>query len=366
MMDQAILRSQERASLQLRQLYRSYGYIPYRMSKFEEYEYYIRNKDFLISDRIITFTDTNGRLLALKPDVTLSIIKNTPDEADTLHRVCYNEGIYRPDSAGQYRELMQTGLECIGKLSTYALYEVLLLAAKSLDCMGHDNVIQLSHMGIVSAAMESACPDESFAKAATGYIASKNSHDLQRLCEAYRVDSQKAGILTALASIRGSRAAVLRQLKDMAIPGAEAAIGQLQAISHLLDAAPEGDRILLDFSVVNDMNYYSGIVFRGFLAGISDGVLAGGQYDKLMGKLGRRAGAIGFAVYLDLLEQLPQPKRPYDVDVLVLTGDASPAAIASTVEDLTGRGLRVSVQSAIPQGLRYETLLKLGKEAASC
>lgn len=363
MMDD-ILRADEKASLALRQLYRGFGYTPYRMSKFEEYEYYIRNKDFLVSDRIITFTDTNGRLLALKPDVTLSIIKNTPIDGG-IHRVCYNEGIYRPDSAGQYRELMQTGLECIGALSTYDLYEVLLLAARSLDLMGKDNVIQLSHMGILTAAVAAACPDEGFAQEATGYIASKNSHDLLRLCDAYGVDSEKTNILTSLASIRGSRAQVLGQLEQLAIPGAEEALAQLRAISALLDETEEGQRILLDFSVVNDMNYYSGIVFRGFLSGISDGILAGGQYDKLMKKLGRSAGAIGFAVYLDLLEQLPQNNRPYDVDVLVLTQGAAPETVARTVRELTNQGLRVSVQREIPAGLRYGKILEC-KEDAPC
>ena len=67
---------QEKVMFGLRSLYRSYGYTQYKMSKFEEYDLYAKNKDFLISDGVITFTDTNGKLMALKPDVTLSIIKN--------------------------------------------------------------------------------------------------------------------------------------------------------------------------------------------------------------------------------------------------------------------------------------------------
>ena len=67
------LKADERFVFELRSLYRSYGYTHYRMSKFEEYDLYVRNKDFLSSSGIITFTDTNGKLMALKPDVTLSI-----------------------------------------------------------------------------------------------------------------------------------------------------------------------------------------------------------------------------------------------------------------------------------------------------
>ncbi|MBO5926630.1 MAG: hypothetical protein J6Q38_03630, partial [Clostridia bacterium] len=65
-----VLSQEEYISLTLRSLYSGMGYQKYRMSKFEEYDLYVKNKDFLVSDSVITFTDTNGKLLALKPDVT--------------------------------------------------------------------------------------------------------------------------------------------------------------------------------------------------------------------------------------------------------------------------------------------------------
>ena len=78
-MDKMLLKNDEKAVFALRSLYEKYGYSQFKMSKFEEYDLYVRNKDFLVSDNIITFTDTNGKLMALKPDVTLSIIKNSDD-----------------------------------------------------------------------------------------------------------------------------------------------------------------------------------------------------------------------------------------------------------------------------------------------
>ena len=87
---ESVLKYEEKAVYGLRSLYRRYGYLPYKMSKFEEYDLYVRNKDFLVSDHIITFTDTYGKLLALKPDVTLSIIKNGKDTCG-VQKLCYNE-----------------------------------------------------------------------------------------------------------------------------------------------------------------------------------------------------------------------------------------------------------------------------------
>ena len=73
--DEGILKNEEKISFALRALYQRHGYAQYRMSRFEEYELYVNNKDFLISSDVITFNDTDGRLMALKPDVTLSIVR---------------------------------------------------------------------------------------------------------------------------------------------------------------------------------------------------------------------------------------------------------------------------------------------------
>ena len=74
MLNENILRNEERAVFSLRHLYEENNYKYFKMSKFEEYDLYSKNKDFLVSDSVITFNDSDGRLLALKPDVTLSII----------------------------------------------------------------------------------------------------------------------------------------------------------------------------------------------------------------------------------------------------------------------------------------------------
>ena len=83
-LDETILKPEECASLSLRTLYAQHGYRPYRTSRFEDYELYSKNKDFLISQNVVTFTDTNGRLKALKPDVTLSIIRDTRNSPEQL------------------------------------------------------------------------------------------------------------------------------------------------------------------------------------------------------------------------------------------------------------------------------------------
>lgn len=360
-MDERILKSEEQAIFSLRALYRQYGYSPYKMSKFEEYEFYIRNKDFLISDRIIAFNDTNGKLLALKPDVTLSIIKNVEDIPGCKQKVCYNENIYRvSESTGQYKEIMQAGLECIGDIDLYDVYEAVSLAAQSLELISPDFILQISHLGVLSAVLDSICMESDFRRQAIEYISRKNAHDLHRLCEDKGIAVEKCDLLSRFVTVYGERNQVLTQLEDMCGSLATDAIAELKALSQLLDLLPMSDRIIFDFSVVNNMSYYNGIVFTGFISGISDAILSGGQYHKLMKKLRRKSGAVGFAVYLDLLEQLHTTRKDYDVDVLLLYGkDTACIDVTETVKKLIFEGKTVSAQKAIPPKLRYREMIKI-------
>ena len=91
--DTAILTNEEKISFALRSLYDRRGYAPYRMSKFEEYELYMKNKDFLRSPQVITFTDTNGKLMALKPDVTLSIVRAWRPVPGAVQKLYYDENV---------------------------------------------------------------------------------------------------------------------------------------------------------------------------------------------------------------------------------------------------------------------------------
>jgi len=364
-MDAKLLKSEEKAVLALRGLYRRYGYLPYKMSKFEEYELYIRNKDFLTSDRIITFNDTNGRLMALKPDVTLSIIKNGEDAPGCKQKVYYDENVYRvSESTHRYKEIMQTGLECIGDTDLYDIYEVISLAAQSLSQISDAFVLEISHLDLLSRMLERACSDAGFGEQALAFIAEKNAHDLRRLCTESGVSEENISMLNTFITAYGDRARVIDALEKVC--GAEA-VQELKALDALLNASPFSDSIHFDFSVVNNMGYYNGFVFKGFLDGICEGVLAGGQYDKMMRKMDRRSRAVGFAVYLDLLEQLSGEREAYDVDVLLLYDDSVPStAVAARVNALMASGFSVSAQKAVPEKLRYQKLTDLRKESTSC
>jgi len=364
MIDINILKTEEKAVFSLRSLYSKYGYLPFKMSKFEEYELYMRNKDFLVSDRVISFNDTNGKLLALKPDVTLSIIKNGEDVPNTKQKVYYDENVYRvSENTNQFKEIMQTGLECIGDIDLYDIYEVLSLAAKSLSLISRDFFIEVSHLGILSDILNLVSNDNRFNDEALKLISQKNSHDLRRLCQKASVNEERTELLCSLVSVYGERSVVLSKLREL-LNGIDCpSLNELEAISQMIDKTAESDRIIFDFSVVSDMNYYNGIVFKGFVSGICESVLKGGQYDNLMRKFKRSSRAIGFAIYLDLLERLNESKNRVDVDIVLLYNNkVSEREVCQKVCELISEGKTVSAEKSIPERLTYKKIIDLREE----
>ena len=212
-LDLASMKYSESVSLSLRSIYRKSGYLPFKMSKFEEYDLYRENKEFLIGESVITFNDTDGRLLALKPDVTLSIIRNTTAEPGCKQRLYYNENVYRISaSTKHYKEIMQSGIECIGDIDILDLYEVLTLAAESLSVISEDFVIDISHMGLVSGIVDLAECGEVFKAEFIRLLSEKNRHEASALCKSYGVSPQKETLLLRLIDTYGKADEVISEL----------------------------------------------------------------------------------------------------------------------------------------------------------
>ena len=308
LIDDRVMNGQEKISFLLRSLYSGYGYQRYRMSKFEEYDLYSRNKDFLFSEGVITFTDTNGRLMALKPDVTLSIVKNRKDTPGELQKLYYHENVYRVSAAADgFREQTQVGLECMGDVDGACIAEVLKLAAESLRLCSENFVLEISHVGILNAFVDAIAPDQAVKKAILECAGQKNLHGISRICRDNGLAEGAENALKQLLELYGTPRTVMPKIRGLAAEyGAEEMAAQLSRAVAGFTGSEIEDRIQIDFSATGDVKYYNGIAFKGFISGIPGSVLSGGQYDALMRKMGRKDRAIGFAVFLDMLERLTE------------------------------------------------------------
>ena len=306
----ANLQPKERASFALRALYEAAGCRKYHMGRFEEYGLYQENRSFLSSEQVITFTDLDGRLLALKPDVTLSIAKTAqPAPGETL-RYYYHENVYRPSAESHtFQEISQMGLEMLGAVGEAQVQQAVCLAARSLDALGADWVLEVSHMGYLFGLFDAlGVPDAARAKLLEK-LREKNAHELRAAAGAAGLADAAADILCSVLSLCGSYADTLAKAAALCRDDAmRAAVAELEALAVPLEKA--GGVIRLDMTLAGEMEYYNGLVFQGYLKALPRPLLKGGRYDLLMQKFTPGAGAIGFAVYLDELDRLSAPLPP--------------------------------------------------------
>ena len=343
----------------LRELYRSYGYADYRVNRFEDYELYARNRNFLRSERILTFTDTDGSLKAMRPDVTLSIVRSFI--GIPLWKVSYTENIYRPDENG-FCQIPQTGLECLGDVDDVMQSEVLMLACKSLAMISGGYLMDLSHLGFVPALAAEAAEGEQGRRLLEG-IRQKNTSLISTVCRETGVSGELLQDLLWAAQAYGEPRSMLPRMRKMIRSREmEEACAELERIVDGTACFLPEAALRIDLSIMDDLHYYNGLIFRGMIQGLPAPILYGGRYDNLLSAMGKEGKAVGFAVYLDLLNEFQKTKDQYDADVLLQYGEKdSPEAVIRAIEALRGQGFSVRAQKN-GEGLRVRRKVLFGEE----
>lgn len=337
-------------------LFAGCGYTQYKMSKFEEYELYAENKAFLPSKSIITFTDTDGRLMALKPDVTLSIVKNFRD--GNTEKLYYKESVYRTDSnTSAFAEITQAGIEYIGDVDAVSLSEVLTVAQCSLDSVSEQNVLDVSSLGLLSALLDKLGVSGETRAKLLYCIEHKNVHEAAAICDGAEVSEDSKGLLLQIMTLDPDPDKACDVLCSLEVGNEwETEAKNFKKVLSALDKS----KLRVDFSVLNDTNYYNGLVFRGYINGVPSAVLSGGQYDMLMRRLKKTSSAVGFAVYLDRLDGFSgKAEVPY-YDTLILYGKNTDAeAVCDVIKYSINSGKTVKTAKELPENVKYGKLLDL-------
>ena len=343
-----IFTESEEIIYKLRELYEKYGYRRFKMSKFEEYDFYMEYKKFLTTQNIISFNDLDGRLLALKPDITLSIAKTAPEGENT--KVYYNENVYRVShSIHEYKEIPQMGVEYIGDVDIYAECELLRLAHDSVEgiakiAFAHGGEcaysLDISHMGFVAELLSHYGVCEAARREVLECLGKKDGEGIYNACLESGVSEEGAEKIASLAYFHGS----YRELAALSVSEeTEKIIKELEIVTKTLGSSA----MHIDFSIVNDMSYYNGIVFQGFVEGIPRGVLSGGRYGNLLSKMGKNMSACGFALYLDLIELYGKSEEHFDADIVIVYDCADTAEKIEAIEEAASfyreKGFRVVV-----------------------
>ena len=333
--------------LNIRKMYDSYGYKKISLPSFEEYDLYNENKDF-IDRNVLTVMSPNGKLLALRPDITLSVAKKvSKDQSLKYSKIYYQENTYNLTKYVGYEEDEQLGIELIGKESTFLDFEIINLAVKSLDIINKKSMIILSHAGFISSIFENFDLEHETKEQILDCINRKNSHDIQKILKKNEHISENVKkLIYKIPELSGNLENIEKELLKYEINGnTKKILSELKQLNSLLMKFYKKLKIIFDFSVVKNLNYYNGIILQGYIEGFPNVILTGGRYDKLFEKFGVDTGAVGFAILTDGLKGYYKDTDKKDFEVLIAYDDSDFEKLVEIVNDFQKKGLRVRTEN---------------------
>ena len=313
----------------LKKIFKERGYRRVMTPIIEFYDVFGASADYLPQENMYKLMDNKGRLMVLCPDGTIPIARLTATRL--LHmemplRLYYSHNVYRMANGlrGRSSEIYQCGVELIGSGSIRSDLEIMEMAAASLEDIsnGAGYRLELCHIGYFKALMDSLGADEETQEEIRRNIEQKNFASLNDLLEQFP-NNEAAAALKYLPRLFGGEEVFEQAYALFDDENARDSLNYLRNIYNSLQQLGLGDKVIIDLGLVNQAEYYTGIIFRGYFNEVGEPVLSGGRYDNLLSDFGAALPAIGFAVNVDLASSIVEKHAPLTADVLVMAADDS-------------------------------------------
>lgn len=306
----------------LNRLFELYGYYPVAIPTFEAYDLYV-SEEAIPNDDLFKLVNHHGRVLALRPDATLPITRMAAlnhHDPKKIIKFFYRTNIYRNFSSPEIikKELTQMGIEYFGNDAPECDGEVIALAVMALLENGIKDVhIDLGHVGFINFLMDELRLEETQRKRLIRLIENKNTADIEQYLENTKIDPAMRERILALPKLYGHPRTVFEKMRTLCVNAKmEAVVEQLKGIYRHLDTIGLSKYLSFDLGFTNQMNYYSDIIFKGYINNWGEPVLSGGRYNHLSEKFGLSRPACGFAIdlvkmmeYMESNELLPDHEK---------------------------------------------------------
>ncbi|MBP1968542.1 ATP phosphoribosyltransferase regulatory subunit [Virgibacillus natechei] len=313
----------------LKNRFTTYGYKQIQTSTFESYDLYSSISGTVNKDEMIKVVDTSGKVMVLRPDVTIPISRmtalNKQSRSTNNTRVFYVMDVFRQAFEQEdQKEKTQAGIEYFGENTPQSNAEVLMLAIHTLKDLGFSNFkIEIGHAGLFKELVKQALIQPEELDVLLSLIQSKNTAEIEPFLKNLAIDTDLQEAIQAIPLMYGDPLNVIQQAKKIIRNEEMQAILQnLIDVYDVLKDFQAEDSVVFNLGLINNMNYYSGIIFQGFVDNIGKPILMGGRYDNLSDQYNEQIPAIGFAFEIELLlhalsqQGLAQRKQP-SVDMVI-------------------------------------------------
>ena len=334
--------------MKLAALFKSFGYSEVVTPGIEFYDLFSGSSRHFRQERMYKLTDSKGRLIAIRPDSTIPIARLASTrlaEAVLPLRLFYNQAVYENNALlkGRSDEIFQSGIELIGGEDTErADYEVMCLALEALRSFDADNFrFEIGDIGYFKELVSKLEADEATREEIRLLISAKNYPALNDILDEVG-PAPVAAALKALPRLFGGAEVFDKAAALFTDDRINAILLHLREVYSKLSELGYGGKISVDLGIVSHVDYYTGIVFKGYLSGVGQSVLKGGRYDGLLGEFGRPCPAVGFGVncddaanYLRKNDLAPTISAP---DCIIFAESGSPADAVAFAKSLVADG----------------------------
>ena len=346
--DECIARRE--AEQMLNTLFTQTGYSEVVTPGIEFYDLFSSSTRHFKQENMYKLVDSKGRIIVMRPDSTIPIARlaasRLKDTGFPL-RLFYNQSVYENNALlkGRSDEITQAGIELLGgENKKRADYEALSIAVEALSGFDSENFrLEIGHIGYFKTLMDKLDVDSDVKEDIRTLISTKNYPVLNDLLDDIG-DTKVVNALKQLPRLFGGvdvldRAAALYtddKISDI--------LDNLREVFNSLSSLGYEGKISLDLGIVSHIDYYTGIVFRGYLSMIGEAVLKGGRYDNLVGEFGRQCNAVGFGVNVDSAAKhmiiCGNSKKAETSQVLVFGKAGHEVDAMRYVLDLQNKGIR--------------------------
>lgn len=332
----------------LHDLFHSKGYSELTTAGLEFFDVFQSESGHYPQERLYKLTDSKGRLLVLRPESTMPIARVTATrlrDASLPLRLCYTQSVYRfePALKGRSDEITQAGIELLGSSSYLADVEMITTAIEALDSFGSDHVsfsLELGDAGVFKELMRElhATPEER--ENIRYLIETKNYPALNDVLDTMD-DVKVAAALKKLPALFGGEEVFEKASQLYSNQRIDEILMDLKKLYNDISTVIGKGRLTVDLGMVNNADYYTGVIIKGYLEGYGEEVLSGGRYNKLLSDFGYDIPATGFAVNVDAVANVrmkdrPVVLKPADAVIFAATGYEMKAAKVS--QELRSRG----------------------------
>lgn len=299
-------------SEKLLSFYQSRGYAEVVTPTVEYFDVFDVKNRIIAQESMFKLTDKSGRLVVLRPDNTTPMariastrLKNAPKPV----KLCYNQNVYRilHGYSGKRSEFTQAGIEIMGSDIFKGDLECIVNALESLKIIstyfsGAKYSLEIGHAGFAMALLDSLGLDETEKELAFSYVEAKNSSSVEFISNSHSNMDAAIALIRRIPRLFGGKE-VLDKARELCkdVEKANEALDSISKMYTVLENAGLAENVTIDLSIVHEMEYYTGLVFRGYIDGAGESVLGGGRYDTLLENFGESMSATGFGINISVL-----------------------------------------------------------------